>query len=318
MTNGQSWPRVAVVGAGAVGCYFGGMLARAGAPVVLIGRAAMADAVRRNGLFLDCLGFQERVRVETATEMRAAREAELVLFCVKTLDTETAARELKTHLASGATVISMQNGVDNAERMRAAGVEALPAAVYVAAAVPEPGHIKHSGRGDLVIGPRNAKTEWVAGIFERASVPCRISDNVEGELWTKLIWNCAGNAISALAGVKYGVIAANEEARRTIAAVVNETVAVARAAGIRPAGLDDPEAAMAGALKLLSQQMAEATSSTAQDLARGKKTEIDSLNGYVARLGAKLGVATPVNHTLYALVKLAENRLQAEAAPGGR
>jgi 2-dehydropantoate 2-reductase len=75
---------------------------------------------------------------------------------------------------------------------------------------------------------------------------------------------------------------------------------------------------MAGALKLLSQQMAEATSSTAQDLARGKKTEIDSLNGYVARLGAKLGVPTPVNHTLYALVKLAENRLQAEAAPGGR
>lgn len=212
-------------------------------------------------------------------------------------------------------MISMQNGVDNVERMKAAGVEALPAAVYVAAAIPEPGRVKHSGRGDLVIGPRGVKTEWVAGLFDRAGIPCRISDNIEGELWTKLIWNCAGNAISALAGVTYGVIAANEEARRVIAAVVHETLAVAREAGIRPAGLDDPEAAMAGALKLLSQQMAAATSSTAQDLARGKKTEIDSLNGYVARLGAKLGVPTPVNHTLYALVKLAESRL-AEAAPG--
>ncbi len=318
MTNSQSWPRVAVVGAGAVGCYFGGMLARAGAPVVLIGRAAMAEVVRREGLFLDCLQFQERVRVETATEMRAARGADLVLFCVKTLDTETAAKELKAHLASGATVVSMQNGVDNAERMRAAGVEALPAAVYVAAAIPEPGRVKHSGRGDLVIGPRNGKTEWVAGLFERAGVPCRISDNIEGELWTKLVWNCAGNAISALAGVTYGAIAANEEARRVIRAVVLETLAVARTAGIRPEGLDDPEATMAGALKLLSQQMAAATSSTAQDLARGKKTEIESLNGYVARRGEALGVPTPVNHTLYALVKLAENRLQADAAPGGR
>ncbi len=319
MTNKQSWPRVAVVGAGAVGCYFGGMLARAGAPVVLIGRATMAEAVRRGGLFLNCVGFQERVRVETATDMLAVRGAELVLFCVKSLDTETAARELAPHLTAGATLVSMQNGVDNVERMRAAsGIEALPAAVYVAAAVPGPGRVKHSGRGDLVIGPKNAKTEWVAGIFERASVPCRISDNIEGELWTKLIWNCAGNAISALAGVTYGVIAANEEARRVIAAVVNETIAVARAASIRPAGLGDPEAAMAGALKLLSLQMAAATSSTAQDLARGKKTEIDSLNGYVARLGARLGVPTPVNHTLYALVKLAEGRVQAEAAPGGR
>lgn len=318
MSNPQDWPRVAVVGAGAVGCYFGGMLARAGAPVVLIGRAPTTEAVRRKGLFLDCLGFQERVRAEATREMGAAREVELVLFCVKTLDTETAARELRPHLAAGATVVSLQNGVDNAERMHTVGVEAVPAAVYVAAAVPEPGHVKHSGRGDLVIGPPNEKTSWIASVFERAGVPCRISDNIQGELWTKLIWNCAGNAISALAGATYGVIAANEEARQVIAAVVQETLAVARASGIRPAGLDDPEAAMAGALKLLSQQMAGAMSSTAQDLARGKQTEIESLNGYVARRGAALGVPTPVNHTLYALVKLAESRLQAEAVPGRR
>lgn len=300
------WPRVAVVGAGAVGCYFGGMLARAGASVVLIGRAALADAVRRGGLFLDCLTFQERLSAEVSTEMSAARGAELVLFCVKTLDTESAAKELVPHLAPGAVVLSLQNGVDNAERIRAAtGIEALSAAVYVAASAPEPGRVKHVGRGDLVIGPPSEATRRIAAWFECAGVPCRVTDNIAGELWTKLVWNCAGNAISALGRVTYGQIVANAEALRIVEAVVLETLAVARAAGIQPAGLDNPRAAVAGALKLL-RQLGRAASSTAQDLARGKRTEIDALNGYVARRGAELGVPTPVSHTLFALVNLAE------------
>lgn len=304
------WPRIAVVGAGAVGCYFGGMLARAGAPVTLIGRAALAEAVRRNGLFLDTLTFQERVNVEVSREISGARDAELVLFCVKTLDTDTTARALAAHLTPGAIVVSLQNGVDNAERIRAAAnIDALPAAVYVAVSMPEPGKIKHSGRGDLVIGPPSERTTRVAAIFERAGVPCRVSDNVTGELWTKLVWNCAGNAISALARVNYGQIAANPEARPMLEAVVYETLAVARANGVRMKMLDDPQGAITGALVLLAKQMGPATSSTAQDLARGKRTEIDALNGYVARMGAKLGVATPVNYTLFALVKLVEMNL---------
>jgi 2-dehydropantoate 2-reductase len=305
-----SWPRTAVVGAGAVGCYFGGMLARAGAPVVLIGRAGLADAVRENGLFLDTLAFQERVNVESSTEMSAAQSAELVLFCVKTLDTETAAQQLARYLRAGAKVVSLQNGVNNGERIRAAaGIEVLPAAVYVAAAMAGPGRVKHSGRGDLVMGPRSQRTEQVAAVFEHAGVGCRISDNIAGELWTKLVWNCAGNAISALARVNYGQIAASQEARPLLEAVVYETLAVARAHGVRMAMLDNPQAAIDGALVLLAKQMGPATSSTAQDLARGKRTEIDALNGYVARLGTKLGVATPVNYTLFSLVKLAEMNL---------
>jgi len=302
------WPRIAVIGAGAVGGYFGGLLARAGAPVVFVGRAGFADAVKKNGLFLDTLGFQESVRVEASSELRAARGAELALFCVKTTDTEAVARELAPLLAAEAIVVSMQNGADNAERIRAAsGIAALPAAVYVAAAVPEPGRVKHAGRGDLVVGPRNARTEKVAAVFERAGVPCRISENIEGELWTKLLMNCAGNAISALARVTYGTIAADEDARTLVAAVVREVLGVARAAGVQVPGMETPEAVIATALQL-SAQMSHATSSTAQDLERGKRTEIASLNGYVARRGAELGVAAPVNQALYALVKLAEAR----------
>jgi 2-dehydropantoate 2-reductase len=284
------------------------MLARAGAPVVMIGRPAFVEAVRAKGLYLDTLQFQETVQVETSTELSAARGAEIVLFCVKTTDNTATARALAPLLARGAVVLSLQNGVDNVEQIRAAaGIEALPTVVYVAASMPEPGRVKHVGRGDLVIGPQNKTTEQVAALLARAGVPCRISQNIEGELWTKLVWNCALNAISALGRAKYGQIAASVDAWKVVETAVYEVLAVARAAGIHPPGLEDPKEALAGALKIAT-QMAEALSSTAQDMNRGKRTEIDSLNGYIARRGEELGVRTPVNLALYALVKLAEGR----------
>jgi len=308
MTPQESWPKIAVVGAGAVGGYFGGLLARAGAPVVMIGRPAFVEAVKENGLFLDTLHFQESVRVGASTELSAVRGAEIVLFCVKTTDNAATARAIAHLLTPNALVLSFQNGVDNVEQIRAAApIEALPTVVYVAASVPEPGRIKHVGRGDLVFGPPNEKTERVASLFTRANVPCRISDNIAGELWTKLIWNCALNAVSALGHAKYGQIAASADARKVVETAVDEVLAVARAADIHPPGLEDPKAAIAGAFKIAT-QMAEALSSTAQDMNRGKRTEIDSLNGYVSRRGAELGVPTPVNHALYALVKLVEGR----------
>ena len=304
----QNWPKIAVLGAGAVGGYFGGLLARAGAPLVMIGRAPFVEAVRKNGLFLDTLHFQETVKVEASTDLATARGAELVLFCVKTTDNAETARGLAPLLAPGALVLSMQNGVDNVEQIRSAsGIEALPAVVYVAASVPEPGRVKHVGRGDLVVGPENPETKKLAAVFARAGVGCRISENIAGELWTKLIWNCALNAVSTLGHAKYGHIAASPDAWKVVESTVNEVLAVAKAAGVHPPGLEDPNAALAGALKIAN-QMADALSSTAQDMNRGKRTEIDSLNGYIARRGTELGVPTAVNQALYALVKLAEGR----------
>lgn len=313
MTENQDWPRVAVVGAGAVGGYFGGMLARAGAPVTMIGRPAFVEAVRKNGLFLDAVQFKETVRVEASSELKDVQGAEIVLFCVKSIDIAATATALAPLIAPGALVVSMQNGVDNAEQIRAAsGIDALSAVVYVAASVPEPGRVKHVGRGDFVVGPRNAESERFAGLFERAGVDCRISDNIAGELWTKLTWNCALNAVSALGHAKYGQIAASAEARKLVESVVYEVLAVAQAANIHPPGFDDPQVALAGSFKIAA-QMAEAFSSTAQDMNRGKRTEIDSLNGYISRRGAELGVPTPVNFTLWALVKLAETGMPSGA-----
>ncbi len=176
MSSEIKWPRIAVVGAGAVGGYFGGMLARAGAPVTMIGRAAFVEAVRKSGLLLDTVQFQETVHPEASTEIAAAKEAEVVLFSVKTTDTAAASKELVKHISPHAVVVSLQNGVNNAEEIRkASGIDALSAVVYVAASMPAPGQLKHLGRGDLVVGPKNERTEMIANLFLRAKVPCRIS-----------------------------------------------------------------------------------------------------------------------------------------------
>jgi 2-dehydropantoate 2-reductase len=304
--SADSWPKIAVVGAGAVGGYFGGMLARAGAPVIFIGRPAFVDAVKHNGLFLDTVQFQERVEVEASTDLAAARSAEILLFCVKTTDTAETARALAKVLSKDAVIVSMQNGVDNAEQIEtASGLKALPAAIYVAASVPAPGTVKHVGRGDLVLGPKNEITERFAAVFTRAKVPCRISENLIGELWTKLVWNCGLNALSALGKVTYGEILASADAKQLLETTVYEVLAVAKASGIKPAGLEDPKAALAGAYKV-AEQMAATRSSTAQDIMRNKKTEIDSLNGFIVRRGKQLNIPVPVNHALFTLVRLAE------------
>jgi 2-dehydropantoate 2-reductase len=301
-------PAVAVVGAGAVGCYFGGMLARSGVRVTLIGRARHMEAIARDGLLLDGLRVHQRIPVAASTSLEESLpDAHVVLFCVKTVNTETAAREMQPFLSPDAAVLSFQNGVDNVDRIRSViDSRAIPAAVYVAAEMTGNGHVTHTGRGDLVIGhragwPRELKLEPLAAMFERAEIPCRISDAIEAELWTKMVINCAYNAISAVTRARYGRMARFEPVRVLMRRAIAETVAVARAEGV---SLSEP--ALVEAALQLGAEMSRALSSTAQDIARGGPTEIDSLNGYVARRGAARGIATPVNDTLYALVKLLE------------
>jgi len=145
--------KVAVMGAGAVGCYFGGMLARAGHEVVLIARPQHVEAIARDGLRMETKTFDEHVRLAASADPGAVQGANLVLFSVKSTDTESAGAQIRPHLPADALVLCLQNGVDNVERIRsAAKIAAIPAVVYVAVAMSAPGRIRHSGRGDLIIG----------------------------------------------------------------------------------------------------------------------------------------------------------------------
>ena len=290
--------RFAVVGAGAVGCYFGGMLARAGSPVTLIGRPAHVDAIREHGLRLQTQSFDEFVRVDAQTDVAAVAGADVVLFCVKSTDSENSARAIAPYLKNDAVVLSLQNGVENPDILR----EVLPqrviaSVVYVATEMDGPGHLKHHGRGELVIDdvpPGQA----IADAFAKAGVPVQLSAHVRGAQWAKLIVNCAYNALSAVTQKPYGQLVQVDGVPELMVEVVDECLRVAQADGVSIPG-DAHEAT-----RRIAQTMAGQYSSTAQDVARGKPNEIDYLNGYVVRRGRVHGIATPINQTLLTLVKL--------------
>jgi len=306
--------KVAVVGAGAVGSFYGAMLARAGHPVVLIGRPAHVEAIRRDGLKLEMGGRTETVALDAHSEIVAARGADLVLVSVKSSDTDAVSRVLAPLLERAAVVVSLQNGVENADVIaRHVDATVVPAVVYVATAMPAPGVVRHHGRGDLVVGPRTRaaaddaafgrRLDALVAFFATAGVAVKISADVVAELWSKLMVNCAYNAISALAQSSYGAMVALAPIRELQRTVVGEVVAVATASGV-----ELPLAAAIDAMERIAPAMPAQLSSTAQDVARKKPSEIDHLNGFVVRRGRELGVATPANQALHALVKLVESR----------
>jgi 2-dehydropantoate 2-reductase len=293
--------KVAVLGAGAVGCYYGGMLARAGHDVVLIARQDHVAAIRASGLRMETLVFDEWVPVNASTDVAAAQNADLVLFCVKSPDTIAAGEQLLPHLGRDTLVLCLQNGVDNADRLRSVlpADQVAAAVVYVATGMVGPGHMKHYGRGELVIEPCTGG-DRVQQALANAGVPTEISDNVRGELWLKLIVNCAYNAVSAIAQVPYGKAVAGDGILDVMRDVVAECRAVALAEGVDIPGDVDL------AVRRIAETMSGQLSSTARDLARGKPSEIDYLNGFVVRRGDALGIPTPANRVLWSLVKLLE------------
>jgi 2-dehydropantoate 2-reductase len=296
--------KVAVLGAGAVGCYYGGMLARAGHTVTLIGRPQHVQVFQAQGLRMQTQAFDETVSVRASTEASAVAGADLVLFAVKSPDTEAAGAQMREHLKPGALVLCLQNGVDNAERLRTVlpGVQVAAAVVYVATEMADPGHLRHHGRGELVIEP-SVDSERVAQALIAAGVPTEISDNVRGALWAKLILNCAYNALSAVGRIPYGELVQQPGVSGVMRDVVAECRAVAAADGVRLPGDVD------AAVRRIAETMPSQFSSTAQDLMRGKPSEIDHLNGHVVRRGEALGIPTPANRVLWALVKLLDTKV---------
>lgn len=304
--------RLGVMGAGAVGLYFGARLRQGGAAVAVVARPAHVAAIRRDGLIIDSVDGPATVPLDAHETIEVLADCDAVLVAVKSVDTDGVAGLLATVLPPATLVLSLQNGVDNAWRLRARMPQpVVPAVVYVSAEMTGPGRLRHNGSGRLVLGAPLAEAAAegealrrlaaVEGALARARVPSTRSDDVRVDLWTKLAANCAYNAISALTQLRYGRLAADAGVQAVMDGVTDEIAAVAAADGVPVT-----RAALATAVRAIAQAMPQALSSTAQDLAAGRRTEIDDLNGFVARRGRAIGVPTPINDTLRALVKFVE------------
>jgi 2-dehydropantoate 2-reductase len=313
--------RIAVVGAGAVGSVVGGLLARAGEDVTLIGRHGHAEAVNRNGLRIDGALGQLHVRVPAAEQLDF--RPDLVLLTMKTQAVAAAARALQPFL-QGVPVLTMQNGVRSDELVaQVLGREQLLSSVVLfGATFLEPGRVTYSPRGALVLGipfgPIDERARAIRALLAKA-VPTRISANIAGAHWTKLIVN-ENNALPAVTGLSIQEVNRHPSLRRLSVLMMREAVETIGAAGIRLASLPRvPAAALTTVLRLplpiatgvlrlssVSLGRSPALGSTLQSVRRGEKTEIDYLNGEVVALGRRTGRPTPVNASVVDLVHQVE------------
>jgi 2-dehydropantoate 2-reductase len=302
--------RIAVLGAGAVGCFFGGMLARAGKEVLLIARDNHVQAIKKNGLSMEFQDSQEYVSIEASSNIKDIADADLILCCVKSPDTERVMREVKDLIKPDALILSLQNGVDNAERIsQVVPNHAISAVVYVATGMGGDGHVKHFGRGELIIGQLggheniSVELEEICSLFLSAQIPCVVSSNIQRELWLKFLVNCSYNGISAIGQITYGEMVQQESIRQLIKDLTDEFLLVANQEKI---DISLAEAQMAN--EQIAKTMAGQRSSTAQDLMRHKPTEIDYLNGLIVRKAKQRGLNVPNHQAIYALVKMIEQK----------
>ena len=304
--------RIAVMGAGAVGSHLGGRLARAGHEVTLVARPRHVEAVAARGLRLESTaeGTDEHIALQATDDVTAVAGAEAVLVTVKSTATAETGRLLTSHLSPGSVVLSVQNGLGNADVLaEAIGREDLtvaPSVVYVAVAMPGDGYVRHVGGGRLLLGADPTLDPLATALADAIVVERR--PDVVAEAWGKVTANCAWNALSALTGLSYGQIHERPEMRPVLDDVIAECLAVAAAEGVDlPTAREDTLA--------LVRTMPGQLSSTWQDLDAGRRTEIDHLNGEVVRRGRAHGVATPVNQALLALVRAREDALGVPQTP---
>jgi 2-dehydropantoate 2-reductase len=299
--------RIAVIGAGAVGGYFGGRLAAAGNNVHLLARGEHLRALQQGGLRIRSpLGDLEGLRVPATDDPHGVGPVDVVLVAVKAYDIQAAVATAQLLIDDDTAVISLQNGVEAEEELASAlgGERVLGGVAYIEAVVAEPGLVEHrSAFARLVFGEldgrRSGRAEEFLRACQQAGIDASISDDIRRDLWTKWVFICAFSGMTALCRQPIGVIMSDPDLTAVYRRLLEEMAALARARGV-----DLPADIVEDRLSFSQSELdPEMRSSLLADLNRGKRLEIDSLNGHAARLGRRLGVDTPVNDVVYAALK---------------
>ncbi|TNF59166.1 MAG: 2-dehydropantoate 2-reductase [Burkholderiales bacterium] len=323
-------PRILVMGAGSVGCHTGGLLQGAGAQVDFVGRPRMLDRLRERGLRLtDLDGGSQHLppsSLRLHEQVPAGSQPDLVLLCVKSAATEAAAASLSDTLPAGTVVLSLQNGLGNAERAqaRAPGLVVVPAMVPYNIAEIAPGHF-HRGTSGQLAARSHPQLQKLCGLFARAGLPLALHADLRPVQLGKLLLNL-NNPVNALSGLPLRAQLLQAGHRHGFAALVEEALALMRADGTEPARLTPLSwDALLRVLRLptplfrlVAARMLridpQARSSMADDLAAGRLTEIDALCGEVVRMAGRLGRQAPLNRAMVERVRQAEQARQAAAA----
>jgi 2-dehydropantoate 2-reductase len=297
--------RIAVMGSGGVGGYFGGLLARGGEDVTFVARGAHLDALRTRGLTVQSRLVGDFTHAVSATDDSAAiGPVDLVLLCVKTYDLDAAATRLPPLIGPGTVVLPLQNGIDASPRLaRILGADpVLGGVAYVIATRVSPGVIVHLGLNRIVFGeyPRGVspRAERVRDALQRAGATAEVHPDIRVPLWEKLVVLAASGGAMAMTRLPIGPIRDCPEASALLRAVIDEAVAVGRAVGI-PLPADCVERHWA-TLQGLDRS---ARGSMSHDILAGRRLELEALNGAVVRLGREAGVPTPLNFAVYAALK---------------
>ena len=299
--------RILIVGAGAIGSLFAGLLTSGGHEVWLLGRRReVVDTINREGLTIQQVSkcTTLRIPVRATVDARDAAPAELVVMCVKSPATLQATRDALPAAGEGTVFLTVQNGLGNVDAMASvAGRERVLAGVTSnGTTVLGPGSIRHSWMGDTTIGELDGRIterlERVAEAFRQSGIKVAVSRSVDLLLWTKLVTNCAMSPLAALLRVRNAQLIERPEARALLRAVVREVVSVAEARGVALPFSETVEKIEANCRRNATNKM-----SMLQDVERGAPTEIDYINGAVVREGEAVGVPAPINWTLTQLVK---------------
>jgi 2-dehydropantoate 2-reductase len=309
MIDSAAWDgtsmKIAIVGPGAIGSLFAGMLSRGGHEVWLLDRQPdRARLISRRGIWISGVTGEFNAHVRVTVDPEEAGTAGLVLIAVKSYDTEQAARSAEPLMGPESVALSLQNGLGNIDALvsvfgeqRVVGGVTSQGATLIA-----PGQVRHAGQGATTIGELSGELTQrlrdIAAAFSASGMHTELSADLQSVLWGKLAVNAGVNAVATLAQVRNGGILESRHLRELVRAAVRETVEVA--AGKR---IEMPEADMESYAEGICQRTADNVNSMLQDVRRQRRTEVDAINGAVVREGEAAGVPTPTNSVLASLIR---------------